>query len=217
MKQELVVHARKAAVPSPDGFDLGTWLGRRQAFGMIAGKTAAADAECLRQIRDRKLYKSKSPNWDDFCARYIGASRTNVNRAIRYLEEFGPEFFELSQLTRIPPEAYRGIAQYVGKDGLHLDGEVIAIVQENSERVSQAVAELRKRSESEGFASRAHAAAPPPPQADPFESVEKHLDDLTAQVQALPVLDPRQKLSLAHSLMRLRMAAASAGVQLILT
>lgn len=217
MKQELVVHTSKAAVPSPDGFDLGTWLGRRQAFGMMAGKTAAADAECLRQIRDRKLYKSKSPSWDEFCARYIGASRTNVNRVIRYLEEFGPEFFELSQLTRIPPEVYRGIAQHVNKDGLHLDGEVIAIVQENSERVSQAVAELRKRSENEGSTNRAHAAALPPPQADPFAALEGRLDDMIARVQALPPLDPRQKISLAHGLKRLRMAAARAGVQLILT
>lgn len=217
MKKELVVHTEKAAVPSPDGFELGTWLGRRQAFGMMAGKTAAADAECLRQIRDRKLYKSKSPNWDEFCTRHIGASRANVNRVIRYLEEFGPEFFELSQLTRIPPEAYRGIAPHVSKDGLHLDGEVIAIVQENSERVSQAVAELRKRSESEGSANRARAAAPPAPQADPFEALEKGLDDVTAQVQALRALDPRQKILLASSLMRLRMAAARTGVQLILT
>jgi hypothetical protein len=217
MKKELVVHTAKAAVPSPDGFDLGTWLGRRQAFGMMSGKTAAAEAECLRQIRDRKLYKAKSPSWDDFCARHIGASRANVNRVIRYLEEFGPEFFELSQLTRIPPEAYRAIAPYVSKDGLHLDGEVIAIVQENSERVSQAVAELRKRSESEGSTSRTHDAAPPAPQADPFEALEKDLDDVTAQVQALPALDPRQKILLASSLMRLRMAAARAGVQLILT
>jgi hypothetical protein len=216
MKKELVVHTAKAAVPSPDGFDLGTWLGRRQAFGMMSGKTAAAEAECLRQIRDRKLYKHKSPSWDDFCARYIGASRTNVNRVIRYLEEFGSEFFELSQLTRIPPEAYRGIAPYVSKDGLHLDGEVIAIVQENSERVSRAVAELRKRSEAEHSANRAHAAALPPPQADPFEAVEKRLDDATAQIEALPVLGPRQKITLANSLMRLRMAAARAGVQLIL-
>jgi hypothetical protein len=217
MKQKLVVHTAKAAVPSPDSFDLGTWLGRRQAFGMMSGKTAAAEAECLRQIRDRKLYKSKSPNWDDFCTRYIGASRANVNRVIRYLEEFGPEFFELSQLTRIPPDAYRGIAPYVSKDGLHLDGEVIAIVQENSQRVSQAVAELRKRSDGVRPANRPHAAALPPPPANPFEALEKRLIDVTAQVQGLPVLDPRQKLSLAHSLMLLRMAAAGAGVQLILT
>jgi hypothetical protein len=217
MKQELAIHTAKAAVPSPDGFDLGTWLGRRQAFGMMAGKSAAADAECLRQIRDRKLYKNKSPNWDEFCTRYIGASRANVNRVIRNLEEFGPEFFELSQLTRIPPEAYRGIAPYVGKDGLHLDGEVIAIVQENSQRVSGAVAELRKRSESEGSANRAPAAQLPPPQTDPFESLEKHLDEMTVRVQALPALDPRQKILLAGSLMRLRKAAVRAGVQLILT
>jgi hypothetical protein len=40
---------------------------------------------------------------------------------------------------------------------------------------------------------------------------------MTVRVQALPALDPRQKILLAGSLMRLRKAAVRAGVQLILT
>ena len=32
--------------------DLGIWLGRKQAFSVVAGRCSAADAECLRQIRD---------------------------------------------------------------------------------------------------------------------------------------------------------------------
>ncbi|HUI80868.1 MAG TPA: hypothetical protein VLY24_23240 [Bryobacteraceae bacterium] len=42
--------------PDPSqAFDLGTWLGRKQAFGLMAGKCSAADAECLRNIREQKL------------------------------------------------------------------------------------------------------------------------------------------------------------------
>jgi hypothetical protein len=59
------------------------WLGRRQAFGMMAGKASAADAECLRRIRDQKMYKSKTSSWGEFCERYLGASKTHVNRMIR--------------------------------------------------------------------------------------------------------------------------------------
>ena len=139
--------ALRAAAPPPDGFDLGTWLGRRQAFGLIAGKTAAGDAECLRQIRDRKMYKAKTSSWDQFCTQYVGASRAQVNRVIGYLEQFGPAFFEVTQLTRIPPETYRAIAPHVTTDGLVFDGVVISLVQENSQRLAQAVAELRKRAE----------------------------------------------------------------------
>ena len=35
--------------------DLGAWLGRHQAFGMIANRCTAADAECLKTIRDQGL------------------------------------------------------------------------------------------------------------------------------------------------------------------
>jgi len=40
-------------------FELGQWLGRKQAFGLIAGKTAAADVECLRRIRDGNLFRAR--------------------------------------------------------------------------------------------------------------------------------------------------------------
>src|SRR5882757_6292510 len=79
-------------------FDLGTWLGRRQAFSMVAGKASAADVECLRTIRDQRLYKSKKERWADFCAEHIGASKTHVDRLIHFLEEFGPLFFELTHV-----------------------------------------------------------------------------------------------------------------------
>ena len=41
-----------------EGLDLGTWLGRRQAFAVMAGRCSAADAKCLRELRDTKKYKS---------------------------------------------------------------------------------------------------------------------------------------------------------------
>ena len=34
-------------------------MGRKQAFGLIASKTAAADIECLRSIREKKLFRAK--------------------------------------------------------------------------------------------------------------------------------------------------------------
>jgi hypothetical protein len=120
MKQKLPIPTPQAGAPSSGSFDLGTWLGRRQAFGMMAGRTAAADAECLRQIRDQKLYKSETSSWAEFCERYIGTSRTHVDNVIRHLDQFGAQFFELTQFTRIPPEAYRAIASHVTAEGVHL-------------------------------------------------------------------------------------------------
>ena len=143
MKQELTVNE---SVPERD-FDLGTWLGRRQAFSMMAGKATAADVECLRAIRDRRLYKARSERWDEFCAAHIGASKTQVDRQIRYLEEFGPQFFELTNVARISPETYRLIAPKVTAKGIRLDDQTIPINQENSARVAAAVGELRRRLE----------------------------------------------------------------------
>ncbi len=44
---------------SDDLYELGQWMGRKQAFSLSCGKTAAADVECLRNIRERKLYSAK--------------------------------------------------------------------------------------------------------------------------------------------------------------
>lgn len=202
MKLDLMKQSPEAAAPSPGDFDLGTWLGRRQAFGMMAGRASAADAECVRHIRDEKLYKSRTPSWDEFCTRYLGASRANVDRIIRQLEEFGPEFFQFSQLTRISPEAYRAIAPHVGKDGLRFGGEVIALLPENAQKVSAAVAELRKQPVSGGGSV---------PSAD-FAGVKKRLEESVARVDALRnSLKPEEKATLVSLLTRVSVSAILAG------
>jgi hypothetical protein len=49
--------------------DLGTWMGRKQAFASLAGGCSAADAECLRQMRDGKKYRALGMSWAEFCQR----------------------------------------------------------------------------------------------------------------------------------------------------
>jgi len=193
-------------VESPAGeFELGTWLGRRQAFGVMAGKTSAADVDCLRQIRDTKLYTCKSATWEEFCSKYLGAGRSQVNRIIGYLEKYGPQFFALTQLTRVPPAVYKAIEPHLSEAGLTVDGETFALSTDNAQQVAAAVAELRKRAE-------AQVAAPPK---DPFEVVEKRFQDLIGRLEALtPTLDPGQKAALAALLTRLQDTASAAGLPL---
>jgi hypothetical protein len=133
--------------PSADAFDLGEWLGRRQAFGVIAGRCSAAEAECLRRIRDDKLYLARAADWGEFCGRYLTMSRRSADRLIGYLDEFGPAYFQLSQLTRIPPEVYRAIQPAITTEGIRIHDEVIALEPSNSERLANAVAELRPKRE----------------------------------------------------------------------
>ena len=111
-------------------FELGVMLGSRRAFSSVAGRCSAADAECIRRIRDERLYLRRAANWEEFCPEYLGLSKTHANRLIRYLEEFGPDYFELAQLTRVTPEQFRAIAPAVREKNIHVNGEAIALIPE---------------------------------------------------------------------------------------
>ena len=131
MNTEIVAPA-SAEQPDARAFNLARWLGRREAFGTIAGRCSAADVECLRQIRNQKLFQDLAPSWDEFCTKDLRLSRRKVDRDIRYLEEFGPPFFLLAQLVRITPQQYRAIAPHVAGDGIHVDGRVVALLESNA-------------------------------------------------------------------------------------
>jgi len=166
----------KTTSPADDAgeFNLGMILGTRRAFATVAGRCSAADAECLRRIRDQKLYLCRAASWDDFCPQHLGLSRAHANRIIRHLEEFGPDYFEVAQLTRITPEQYRAIAPAIREKNIHVNGQAIALIPENSDRVTAAVAELRQ------------TAPPAPPSLSPQErmaALGRRFGQLTADFE----------------------------------
>ncbi len=115
--------------------ELGTWIGRGQAFGMLANKCSAAQAECLRRSKQERVYEKLGVNWEEFCEKYAGISRSYACRLIQRLEEFGPAYFELSEIVPVSPESYRRIAGSVRPEGIEIDGEVVAITPENAPRI----------------------------------------------------------------------------------
>jgi hypothetical protein len=139
----------KPLFPLPDdnaaSFDVGVCMGLSQAFGLLAGRCSAAQAENLRRIREEKRYKSCSPHWRDFCSRYLKMSQTQVDQLIRLLDEFGPGYFEMAQLIRISPDTYRAIAPAVRDRALHCNGRTIELDPRNAQEVAAAVAELRRQ------------------------------------------------------------------------
>jgi len=194
-----------AGQPAPRDLELGQWLGRREAFGLIAGRCSAADVECLRRIRDEKMYRDRANNWDEFCTEHIGASRRKVDESIRHLEEFGPAFFHASQLTRITAEEFRAIAPDVSAAGVRLDGELIAFVPEQRRRVAAAIAELGRRS-----------GAKTPPPAPSFAYALKRCGAAARLLEAVSVkLNPLEELELTEMLWRIRNAAAALGVVMV--
>jgi len=197
-----------AANGSTPDFDLGTWIGRREAFSVMAGKARAAEVECIRKIRDEKLYLAKSPDWATFCQCFLGASKSHVNSEIRYLEIFGPQYFELGRITHVPPDVFRAIKENVTLQGVNLDGELIPLSTENSQRLSAAVAELRRRAEEE-----TRQALPAAEDDDVFREIEKKFKRLIADVRTLPPFPSydNRSFTLSRLLDGLRKAAKDRG------
>jgi hypothetical protein len=122
-----------------DMFDLGAWLGRKQAFTLLAGRCSAATVVCLRKIREGKRYRALGLTWEEFCRQRAGVSRAWADKVIQQLEQLGPAWFELSAVTRITPDQFRQIADAVTDEGLTYAGDTIEIIPENAPMLSQAI------------------------------------------------------------------------------
>ena len=145
MEQIETLNAANAHVDGATLLEVGTWLGRHQAFGLIASKCSAADAECLRQIRDNKYYKAIGLTWEEFCSQHAGVDRKTADRIVERLEEFGEAYFNLSKIIRIQPARYRELASNVTGNIIELDGRKIPITPDNAPQIIEAVRELRSR------------------------------------------------------------------------
>ena len=122
--------------------ELGRWMGRRDAFGQVAGRCSAAEIASLRQIHDGKLYQSLNCTWEEFCAQHLKVSARTVERELANLRRFGPAFFTVRQLARISAREYAAIADCITEQGVRINGEVVALDPENSEEVAGAVRAL---------------------------------------------------------------------------
>ncbi len=96
-----------------DWFDTGAWVGRQQAFAVIANKCSAARALSLQQMKETRCYKKLGLSWDDFCQQHTGIGHRHADRIIGQYEDFGEAYFRLSGMARISPEGYREIADNV--------------------------------------------------------------------------------------------------------
>jgi hypothetical protein len=176
---------------------LGRLLGRHEALSAVAARCSAAGAEQLKEIRDEKLYLECYSDFDEFCAKELHMSRANVNRIIHLLEQFGPNYFEIAQFTRISPATYRAIAPAIQDGSLQVNGEAIALIPENADKVAAAVAEMRKAAKvvEPEQAPAPEAVAPP----DPFLALRENFDRLVADFTAL-VRQTRDRDRLAAAL-----------------
>ena len=153
--------------------NLGKWLGRHQAFGLIANQCSAGDAECLKIIRENEEFKKLGLSWEEFCIGHAGVSRAYADRLIQYLEEFGTNYFRMAELMQISAETYRLIAASVGDDGMEINGENIPINRANRRKILAAV--RAKRTNAEPRAARQPKVA----------SARKRLDGFFLEARAI--------------------------------
>jgi hypothetical protein len=147
MEQNETFNAANAHVDGAALLEVGTWIGRHQAFGLIANKCSAADAACLREIRDNKHYRVLGLTWEEFCSRHTGIDRRTADRIVERLDEFGEAYFHLSQLIPIHPPGFRELASCVSGNTIELDGQKIPITPDHASQIIEAVRELRSRLE----------------------------------------------------------------------
>lgn len=137
-------------------FEFGAWVGRGQAFGLIANHCSAAQADGLRNIRNSGLYKELGLTWDGFCLEHGGLSRQRVDAIIANLEEFGATYFRLSEIVRISPEMYRQLAAraVIEDERIEIAGESIAIAPENAGRIRRALQRMRSELQKDAAGSQ---------------------------------------------------------------
>jgi hypothetical protein len=165
--------------------DLGVALGQNHAFGLVAGRCSAAQAETFRRLREEKLYRRCAETWADFCSQFLKVSKSEVDRTIKLLEDFGPTYFELSQLTRVSPETYRAIAPAIENGRLRHNGEEIPLNPENSRKVAAAVAEMR------------NAITKKPPESPEKQSLMRQIDAICHESDLLERIGKLEKCTQA--------------------
>ncbi|HEY2013993.1 MAG TPA: hypothetical protein VGH38_10865 [Bryobacteraceae bacterium] len=126
-----------------DYIELGTRIGRSQAFGAIAIKCSAAQAKSLLEVWESESYKLLNVTWEQYCHAYVGLSRQRVEGIIRNLKEFGEVYCQLRDIVGISPEAYRQIESKIQDEKIEIAGELVPIVPENAARIREAISRLR--------------------------------------------------------------------------
>jgi hypothetical protein len=126
---------------------VGTWIGREQAFNALAHQCSSARVACLKQVRDTEAYKSLNLTWEEFCPQHADISRSQADRLIHQLSEFGAPYFQLTDIVPVSPAVYREIEPAIVNGTIEFGGEQIPITPENASKIRAAVNALRKEIE----------------------------------------------------------------------
>jgi hypothetical protein len=127
-------------------------------------------------MRDSGAYLKQAKDWPEFCQNFLRMSYDTANRLIRLLNQFGAPYFTVAQLTRLSPETYRAIAPSIRGEELHHHGEAIALLPENADKITAAIAEIRKQSAPKAL---------PAPKESAVERLDRRCGELAREIEAM--------------------------------
>jgi hypothetical protein len=125
---------------------------------LLAGGRTLLRRRCLRELRESKKYKELGLTWEECCKQKVGICRTVADKIIRNLEEFGPDYFLIAQMTGISEKEYRQISSAISNHKLLHSGEEIPIAVENAPRLVAAVDTVRREAAEAAVGPAAEAA-----------------------------------------------------------
>ncbi|HEV2447047.1 MAG TPA: hypothetical protein VGS58_14045 [Candidatus Sulfopaludibacter sp.] len=128
-----------------DYLDIGSCMGRQQAFAAMANQCSAARALCLKQARESRAFERLAITWDQFCIDYAGISRATADRMIHQYESFGDAYFRLSDIARISPETFQLVAGSIQDGALEVEGESVPLTPEHASKIRAAIKTIRAR------------------------------------------------------------------------
>ena len=79
----------KSLMKNDDYLDTGAWIGRHQAFAVIAGKCTIAQAVALKELKEARAFEPLGLTWDEFCKQRLAISRSYLHRLITELNITG--------------------------------------------------------------------------------------------------------------------------------
>ena len=124
--------------------DAAAWAGRQQAFALVAAKCTLAQANCLRQIRESGAYREFGLNWEQFCSRHAGISRSKADQLIKQLKLYGDTYFRLAAIANLSEDTYRKLAPHIQDETIAIAGEHIPILPENAPRIRAVIQAFRE-------------------------------------------------------------------------
>lgn len=182
--------------------ELKQWRSGRKRICLVPGRCRAEDVRSMARIRDQRLYLLVGCGWEEFCRKYLGSKHRTADRAIDYLEEYGPKFFAATLYMGVTTKQYRKLIPFLKRSALVVGETKIALRAENRRRLREMAAYLLGP---DGPAKRKSGPS--------IHSAIQRCGVTARMLRSLPpALDRMDRLELAAAVCEIRKAVSHLGV-----